>query len=135
MKKLRIIACAIFVVVTMAAGAFAYRLPGEFASDSAGRPSTNFAPTVCTVVSLAHKGIYNLPITNVSAFKFWFTKASDDTSLLGLFTLSALSAWRDAGTLKSSGDTFTVGKGIKTIGFANISSATPTPTKLNICYQ
>jgi len=124
----------ISIIIAYAATVFAYRLPNDGPSDSAGRMYDALAPTVCGSVSLGNKGTYNLPTANVSKIKFWFTKTTDDTSKLGMFKPNgSLSTWNGAGSVKTSGETVAVGKSVSSLGFANLSSATA--ATFNYCYQ
>lgn len=112
------------IVMALAVPAFAWRDNGEYPSDAAGKYSTDFAPNTCTSVVLGTKSVTNVPTSTVTAYKFWFTATTAGTATTGIFKPATLTNWSDTGTARISTDKFTVGKGVKFIGFAPISSAT-----------
>lgn len=119
--------CILIIVTLMWAltvPAFAWRDGGEYPSDAAGQYSTDFAPNTCVSTALGTKGVLNLPTTGITAYKFWFTATTAGTATTGIFKPAAIVKWSDTGTARISTDKFTVGKGVKYIGFAPISSAT-----------
>ena len=115
---------ALAILFALAIPAFAFRDNGEYPSNPSGQYSTDFAPNTCTSAALGTKSVLNVPTTNVSAYKFWFTATTAGTATTGVYKPGAIVKWSDTGTARISTDRFTVGKGVKNIGFAPISSAT-----------
>jgi len=112
------------IVMALTVPAFAWRDNGEYPSDAAGKYSAEFAPNTCTSVVLGTKGVTNVPTATVTAYKFWFTATTAGTAITGIFKPATITKWSDTGTVKLSSELFTVGKGVKNLGFGNNSSAT-----------
>jgi len=112
------------ILLALTIPAFAWKDGGEYPSNPSGQYSTDFAPNTCTSAALGTKTVLNVPVNNASAYKFWFTATTAGTATTGIFKPSALTKWSDSGTARISTDKFTVGKGVKNLGFAPISSAT-----------
>jgi hypothetical protein len=132
-SKALAILLTVAILLALTVPAFAWKDGGEYPSNPSGQYSTDFAPNTCTSVVLGTKSVTNVPVDNTSAFKFWFTATTAGTATTGIFKPSTITTWKDTGTARISTDKFTVGKGVKFIGFAPISSATS--NTLTYCKQ
>lgn len=122
---------AVCLVVFAAASAFALQTGGVFPGDKFSTPgtqmgqlrfNTNLAPITQAQTTIT-KGFVNLDFTNYSQFKFWLTKASDDTSTTtickmryGGFTTGSEAA------VPTTGETLQIND-VKVVGFTCASSA------------
>ena len=121
MKKLGTIFASIFIIVALATSAFAFRTMGEVTTDRTGNAVDGFAPRVQVVIKVT-KGFTNVDVTPYTKYKFFFTKAADDTPitvkvLLGGFTTGSEPA------SPTAGDTYLRGNKQKILGFMVYSSA------------
>ena len=114
-----------------ATAAFAFKTGGEFAGDKFSgtgiqRFSPNLAPASGSVIALGTKTATTVDVSTLAGYKFFFSKVSDNTSVVGKLWFGTAATWKDASAVMTSGEgPWHPGKGLKTITFAPISSATP----------
>jgi hypothetical protein len=130
MKKFAAILCVVVLVALAATSVFCLRNSGEFYGDSSNqvlRYSPNFAPGAgSTKVTLGTKSVTTIAVDSLAAYKFFFTKVSDNTSVVGKVFFGTVATWGAAGGIPTSGEgPWHPGKNLKTVTFAPISSATP----------
>ena len=127
MKKLSIFGLLMALTLMVAFSAFAFSTGGEFAGDRLGnaptRYSTDLAPVSQQVVKVT-KGFYNLPLSNYTQYKFWFTKTVDDTAATAIckILVGGYTTGSETGIV-TAGERLVVGKGQKFTGFKCASTA------------
>jgi hypothetical protein len=114
-------------LIAFAVPAMAERTKGEFPSDTfsvnGNRYTTDMAPKSQAVVKVT-KGFYNLDISQLTQYKFWFTKTVDDTAATVICKafFGGYITGSETGVV-TAGDKWVKGKGQNFTGFKCASSA------------